>query len=113
MLINNHSSSSSLIVCYRTHQLYYQTSSACDVPYATFSQSYIIPLGLTTTTTSRSVSSQCTCSPPPSRTVPQEESLTHLLTSRISKESHKIGETISSKPMMIEWTKRNLFSLVK
>jgi hypothetical protein len=73
MLINNHSSSS-LIVCYRTHQLYHQTSSACDVPYATFSR-----LGLTTTTTSRSVSSQCTCSPPPSRTVPQEESLTHLL----------------------------------
>jgi hypothetical protein len=39
--------------------------------------------------------------------------IVNTFTSTIPKESHKIGETISSKPMMIEWTKRNLFSLVK
>ena len=101
------------IVCHHSHQLYQSTNNSCGVPYTTFSRSYLIPQGLTTTNTSASDGSQCTCSPPPSATATQEESSTPLLNSAIPKESHKKGETTSPKSMMIGWTRRNPTSLTK
>ncbi|CAF3627128.1 unnamed protein product [Rotaria sp. Silwood1] len=98
------------IVCHHSHQLYHQANSACSVPYATFSRSYLMPQGVTTTNTSDS--SQCTCSPPSSTKVAQEESSTPLLTSTILKESHN-RENSSPKPMMIGWTRRNSSSSTK
>jgi len=100
------------IVCHHPHQVYQQTNSTCGAPYSNFSRLYLSPQEITTTNASDS--SQCTCSPPPSSAIiAQEESSTPLLVPTISKESHKIEETLSPKSMMIGWTRRNATSITK
>jgi hypothetical protein len=100
------------IVCHHSQPLYHQTNSTCTVPYSNFSRLYLAPQEIATTNTSDS--SQCTCSPPPSTTITQEESSTPLLASvSIPKEFHKREEPSSQKSMMNEWLKRNLFSSIK
>jgi hypothetical protein len=99
------------IVCHHSHQSCPQTNNTCGVPYNTFSRSYLLPQGVTTTNINDS--SQCTCSPPSSTAVVQEESSTPLLPSTIPKESHKRGETSSPKSMMIGWTRRSPLSATK
>lgn len=99
------------IVCHHSHQLYHQTANTCNLPYNSFSRSYLMPQGVTKNSTSDT--SQCTCSSPPSTTVLQEESSIPLLASTISKESDNVGEVSTSKSMMIGWTRRNQHSSIK
>jgi len=100
------------IVCHHSHQVYQQTNSTCGAPYSNFSRLYLSPQEIITTNASDS--SQCTCSPPPSAIIAQEESSTPLLAPTILKECHKIGETTSSpQSMMIGWTRRNATSITK
>lgn len=93
------------IVCH------HQTNCICTTttPYTNFSRLYLTPKEITTTTNT-SESSQCTCSPPPStNAIVQEESSTPLLTTNVSKESHRRIEP--SK--MIGWTRRTPSSTEK
>jgi len=95
------------IVCHH----YQQTNITYSTPYSNFSRLYLTPQEITTTNISDS--SQCTCSPPQSAIIGQEESSTPLLGSTIPKESNNKEETLSSQSMRIGWTRKNSPSIAK